>query len=529
MTLTENEPPDTKSGVVSIIIVLRRRYRLILLCILVAAGSAFAVSLFQQKQYTATASLLFRDPGFAQNIFSGESGASSGIDPNRQAATNLQLVELQIVGKRAAERLDLGMTSKELQGQITIGAQGNSDVVSVEATDPEPETARLIADAFASEFIAFRAEADRSKLLEAKRLADREFEALDPEEQQGVRGRQLSQGSERLGILASLQTGNAELVQRAVLPETPSSPKPLRNGVIGGFLGLILGIGLAFGFERFSRQLRDPDEAREAFGLPVLATVPDSEAIVHSNEGQSVHELPFVEAESFRMLRASLRYFNIDNEIKSVLITSSSAQVGKSTVSWNLARYATTTSRVVIVETDLRKPSLARQHGVKVGPGLAEILTHQIGLDEAVQTIQIDKTRTEEEGPGATLDLIVAGSVPPNPAELLESNTMAETLSELKERYDLVIIDTAPTGVVADAFPLVGQVDGVVIVARMGQTTQDEAETIRAQLDRLDAPLLGIVTNGVKVKRGGKYGGYGYYGTEEGAKANAAVAARSSN
>lgn len=517
MAPAEHNPPDTKSGVLSIITVLRRRSRLIVLCALVAAGSAFALSLFQQKEYTATASLLFRDPGFAQNIFSGESVASSAIDPNRQAATNLQLVELQIVGRRAAEELDLGITGKELQGQIKIAAKGNSDVVSVSATNPDPETARLIADAFASEFIAFRAEADRSKLLEAKRLADREFEALDPEEQRGVRGKQLSQGSERLGILASLQTGNAELVQRAVLPVTPSSPKPLRNGVIGGLLGLVLGIGLAFSFERFNRQLRDPDEVREAFGLPVLAVIPESEAISASNEGQSAQELPFLEAESFGMLRASLRYFNVDKEIKSVLITSSSAQVGKSTVAWNLACSATKTSRVVVVESDLRKPSLARVHGVKVGPGLAEVLTHQVDLDEAVQTIQIDLTPDEEET-RATLDLISAGLVPPNPAELLESNTMAETLSELKERYDLVIIDTAPTGVVADAFPIVGQVDGVVIVARIGQTTRDEAETLRAQLDLLDAPLLGIVSNGVKVRRGGKYGGYGYYGTEVGVK-----------
>lgn len=108
-----------------------------------------------------------------------------------------------------------------------------------------------------------------------------------------------------------------------------------------------------------------------------------------------------------------------------------------------------------------------------------------------------------------SLDLIVAGSVPPNPAELLESQTTPETLRDLKERYDLVVLDTAPTGVVADAFPLVSQVDGVVIVARIGQATRDEAETLRS---RLDAPLLGIVSNGLEVRHRGKYG---YYGSEE--------------
>lgn len=515
MTSIENDVPDTKSGLDSIITVLRRRYRLILACILVAAGSAFAISQFQENEYTATASLLFRDPGFAQNIFSGESVASSGTDPVRQAATNLKLVELQIVSERAAKLLDLGLTAKELRERTRVSAEGTSDVVSVEATDPDPEAARMIADTFASEFIAFRAKADRSKLLEAKRLADQEFEELDPAEQRGVRGRQLSQGSERLGILASLQTGNAELVQKAALPRTPSSPKTSRNVVVGGFLGLILGIILAFGFERFNRQLRDPEEAGEAFDLPVLATIPTSEAIYGSNDGRPVGDLPFFEAESFRMLRASLRYFNVDNEVRSVLVTSNSAQVGKSTIAWNLACSSITSSRTVLVETDLRKPSLARQHGVKIGPGLAELLTHQIELDQAIQTIPINTARAADSASGVSLDIIVAGSVPPNPAELLESQAMAGILRKLKDRYELVVIDTAPTGVVADAFPLVGQVDGVVIVARIGQTTREEAETLRAQLDRLDAPLLGVVSNGVKVKRGGKYGGYGYYGTEQ--------------
>lgn len=102
-------------------------------------------------------------------------------------------------------------------------------------------------------------------------------------------------------------------------------------------------------------------------------------------------------------------------------------------------------------------------------------------------------------------------ALPPNPAELLESHAMSEALAELRERYDLVVLDTAPLGVVSDAFPLLGQVDGTIVVARMGQSTRDSAERLREQLGRLDAPLLGIVADAIKMTRGGKYG-YGSYG-----------------
>ena len=334
---------------------------------------------------------------------------------------------------------------------------------------------------------------------------------LSAAEKSGARGQALSRGAEKLGILASLQTGNAELVQPAELPTSPSSPKPVRNGILGAVLGLLLGIGLAFLFERLNRRLRDPEEAREAFDLPILGTVPESKAIMASNEGAAAAELPFVENEAFRMLRASLRYFNVDRDVRSVLVTSYGAEVGKSTVTWNLARVAATSAKVAIVETDLRNPSLARQHGLSVGPGLAELLTHQIELDEAIQAKPIAGGANGKGGGERALDVIVAGASPPNPAELIESQTMSEVLAKLGERYELVVVDTAPLGVVSDAFPLLRQVDGAIVVARMDKSTRDSAEHMREQLGRLEAPVLGIVANGIKVRRGGKYG-YGYYG-----------------
>jgi capsular exopolysaccharide synthesis family protein len=491
-----------------VIAILRHRASLILLCLVVTTGAAVGFSLLQEKQYSASASLLFRNPGFAEDLF-GTSATAVNPVPTREAATNVKLVGLKVVAERTAERLK-GLSPSEVSGMVSVASEGEAELVSVTAISPEPQQAKLVANEFARQFVAFRANTDRSKLLQAKRLAERELGRLSPDELAGARGEALSRAAEKLGILASLQTGNAELVQPADLPTSPSSPKPVRNGILGALLGLLLGIGLAFLFERLNRQLRDPEEAREAFGLPVLGTVPESKAIMASNEG-TAPELPFMENEAFRMLRASLRYFNVDRDIRSVLVASYMAGVGKSTIAWNLARVAATSSRVAIVETDMRNPSLSQHHGLAAGPGLAELLTHQVELEEAIQAKPIAAGGNGAKGGERELDVIVAGANPPNPAELIESGAMDEVLAQLGERYELVVIDTAPMGVVSDAFPLLRKVDGVIVATRIGLCTRDSAARLREQLERLEAPVLGIVANALKLRRGQKYG-YGYYG-----------------
>jgi capsular exopolysaccharide synthesis family protein len=519
------EDRSRPSDLSRVLTVFRRRAVLIIACIVVAGGAALLVSELQTKEYSASASLLFRNPGFAEDLFGTTSAASIPTDASREAATNQKLVGLDIVGTRAAKYLP-GLSPEEVSEMVSVSSEGEADVVSVTATSPDPAQAKVVANTFARQFISFRAGTDRSKLLEAKRLAEHGFNELSPEQKKGARGQALSRGVEKLGILASLQTGNAELVQPAELPTSPSSPKPLRNTLLGVVLGLLIGVGLAFLFEQLNRRLREPEEVEEAFQLPILAVVPESKAIMATNDGAGAPPLPFAENESFQMLRASLRYFNVDTEIQSVLIASNSAGAGKSTIAWNLARVAANSSRVVIVETDLRKPSLGRQHGLRMGPGLAALLTHQADLDEVLQSKQFVPAVNGNQPGGSeqSLDVIVAGPPPPNPAELLESKTMRDVHAQLRERYDLIVFDTAPVGVVSDAFSLLRQVDGVIAVARLGHSTRDHAEHLREQLERLEAPTLGVVANGVKARRGGKYGyGYGgYYGEPESKKKSGA-------
>lgn len=486
-----------------VVATLRNRWALIVVCFAATTVAALGFSLTQAKEYSASASLLFRDPGFAQALY-GTAVLSTNPDPAREAATNLTLVSLGAVANRTAAALDRGLTGPEVKGKIAVSGEGESDVVSVTATDPRPRQAKLLANAFARQFIAFRTESDREKLRDAQRLAERQFDELSAAEQVGPRGEALSSAAERLGVLASLQTGNAELVEPAATPTSPSSPKTKRNTALGALIGLLLGIGLAFLLERLNRRLRNPEEAAAAYGLPVLGTIPLSKAIDDSDEDGA---LPFAEEEAFRTLRAGLRYFNVDRDVRSVLVTSHAAEEGKSTVAWHLARIAAATSRTVLVEADLRNAGLARTRRLSHGPGLAELLTHQVDVAEAVQEIDAQAGTGSASG---TLSVIVAGAAPPNPAELLESKAMAQLLERLGAEYDFVVVDTPPTGVVSDAFPLLAGVAGVIVVSRLGVVSRDSASRLREQLRQLGAPLLGVVANGLKLSGRGRYGYGGY-------------------
>jgi succinoglycan biosynthesis transport protein ExoP len=482
--------------------VLRRRRKLIALCTIGVAASAIFFSALQQGEYSAKAALLFRDPGLDQTLF--QSSNTQAVNPQRQGATNERLVSQPEVAARTSASLGGGITPSEVRSKIAVASEGQSDVISVTATDHDPAFAATLANAYANEFIGLRRDADRSVIKNAQTLVNQRLKDLAAKDRLKLQGR-----ADDLKILAALQTGKAELVQQANVPTSPSSPKPIRNGVLGFVLGLMLGLGLAFLFERLDRRIRDPRELEEGYGLPILGTITESRALGTASKGANGTLIPGPEWEAFRKLRAKLRYFSVDREIRSVLITSAREAEGKTTVASNLALAAAMggQARVLLLEADLRKPSLAKRYDLAPIPGLAELLTHDIFLQEAIQSLSLPSW-TEGD---AALDVIVAGVVPPNPSELLESHRMSELLDELKAMYDLMIVDTPPVAVVADAMPIVRKVDGVMVVSWIGASTRDSAHHLRSELESLSAPTLGVVVNRASAGVDGYYGyGYGY-------------------
>jgi len=468
-------------------------------------GATVAFALLQQKEYTASARLLFRDPALDQKLF-GSTVFQPSTDPAREAATNVALVSLEVVAARTSRTLRRSLTPEQVQGKIQVASTGQSDLASITATDPNPTLAARLANAFAEQFILFRRGADRSKIGSAQRLVETELKRLDPGERSAPAGAALRRQAQQLKVLASLQSGNAELVQPALVPKSASSPKPVRNGIIGAFLGIMVGLGVALLLDRLDRRLRDPKEIEEIFRRPVLGAIPESSAI---SEPQSrLSELGGGESEAFRMLRANLRYFDVDRRLSSVLVISATPGEGKSTVAMLLAVAAARAGdRVLLLEADLRRPDLGPRLGVDQNIGLSQVLASQSTLSEAVQTVTV---AGRGDVRGQTMDVLASGPIPPNPADLVESDRMKQLIHEAESQYDLVVIDTVPTSVVSDAIPLLQKVSGVILVSRIGQSTRDSARALHEQLENLNADPLGVVVNSVRRAGSYGYGGYGY-------------------
>ena len=247
------------------------------------------------------------------------------------------------------------------------------------ATDPEPDFAATLANTMARQYIEFRRAADRSKITDAVDLVRRQLNALSPERRAGTDGQSAAERIEELQLLASLQTGNAELVQPAQIPRTPSSPRPLRNTFVALLLGLIAGVIFAVLRDRIDRRLRHGNDAEAILERPILGSIPDSRSLRKPNPGSLT--LAGAEADAFRALRTNLRYFAIDDDVKSMLVTSSAPGDGKSTIARYLAATAAASNdRVVLLEADLRRPTLHSALPALAPTGLTDVLAGSVPL-----------------------------------------------------------------------------------------------------------------------------------------------------
>jgi succinoglycan biosynthesis transport protein ExoP len=480
--------------------VLRRRAPWIALCLLVAAGATYGLSKRETKKYTATASLAFNNNQLDQQIAGLSAGSSSSA--LSQENSDAELVKVGTTAATTASLLGHGLTQSSVSSSVHISGKEESNVVGVSATWTSPGAAAAIANTYASQFVKNQQRANRQFFKSALALVNRQLAALSPVQRVGPDGLDLQDRAHTLALLAELGYNNVELAGEASVPTSPSSPKTKSNTILGAILGLLLGFVLAFLLERFDRRIRRPEELGEIYSLPMLGAVPNSAALrsLRRNAGRRT-ALPPVEAEAFSLIRAHLRFFNVDHDLRTVLVASPAPGDGKTTVALHLAEAAARSgSRVLLLEADLRQPTLARQLGVQFTTGLAGVLIGDAPMNRATQSVALQASPGEGTS-GHTLDVLAAGTVlPPNPGELLESHAMDAVLEHAKSAYDLVVIDTPPLTAVSDAFPLLTKVDGVVIVGRIGYSRGDAAEQLHHILSSSGAPLLGVIANGEKAR-----------------------------
>jgi polysaccharide biosynthesis transport protein len=481
--------------------ILRRKGWLVVLCAFVGAAASFAAAKHSPKRYSASASLLFQASQLDERLF-GTSYTPAYVDPATQAQTNLGLVTLPVVASTAAS--DLGHTSARAVGaSVSAAAAGNSSIVNVTAVAGTPSYASRVANAYVRAFVDYRRAAEQRQADGAAQLLSEQLRAVEAQQPTSSQVKLLTQRITQLHVLASLQTGDVSVAQTASPPTAPSSPTTKKDVALGLIAGTLVGLLFAFASLRFNRKLLDQEEVQETYRLPVIGAIPQSRSFNRS-EGGSV--IAPGEREVFRLLHARLRYFNVDRNLRTILVTSATPADGKTTIAWHLARTAaeiSPESSVLLLEADLRRPTIGRLAGLGPSVGLSEILSNNARLADAVREVEVG---TATNGRAPTLHVLTAGTPPPNPTELIESESMQRLLADVHNEYDLVIVDAPPASIVSDTIPLMSLVDGILIVARLGNTNRASARLLRAALDELDAPALGLVVNGLKSRASGYYG-----------------------
>jgi capsular exopolysaccharide synthesis family protein len=488
--------------------VLRRRLPLIGLCVVVVVAAAFGFSKQQTKEYTATAAIAFSNDPLSQQV-AGLPPVS--VNPLTQQASNVELVRLGDMSFKTAQKLGGGLTPEAVATTLSISAQGESNVVGVSATATSPALAARIANTYTHQFAREQQGSNRQYFKSALALVDRQLEELPPEQRFSPAAVALQNRAQTLRLLEGLDYDNVKVAQVASIPTSPSSPKTMKNTIVGALLGLLLGLGLAFVLERLhrDRHIDDLAELEEAFRLPLVGTVPESTALARATgPAASSRALSPAEAEAFRLIRARLRFFNADRDLRTIMVTSAARGEGKTTTARRLAEAAAAAgSLVLLIEADFREPTLAKQLDLQAGPGLADVLIGTIPIEEAIQSVALD-TQAQNGGASRRLDVLACGSIlPPNPSELIESHAMSAVLERARARYGLIVIDTPPLTAVSDAFPLLRKVDGVLVVSWIGHGRRDLTERLRQTLERSGAPTLGVVANRVRSGIADGYGG----------------------
>jgi capsular exopolysaccharide synthesis family protein len=503
---------QTNLSIEQVLGIIRRRAPWIVLCFVLVASAAYGFSKHQTKQYTATASLVFSNNQLGQQV----AGLPVAFSNNQlaQQNTNLNLVQLGDMAEKTAGLLGQGLTKEKVSADLSVSAQGESNIVNVTTTAISPALAAEIANTYTHVFVNEQQRSNHAYYASALALVNKQLAALSPKQRLSPSGLALAGRAQSLGVLAELRNGNVEVAQPATIPTSPSSPKVSRNTLFGAVLGLLLGLGVAFLLERFDRRIREPKDLESVYGLPLLGIVPESSALSRSGRGggDAGTLLPASEAEAFHLIRAHMRYFNVDRELRTLMVVSAAPGDGKTTIARHLAAAAARMgSNVLLLEADLRRPTMAQQLGISSGRGLSDVLIGAVPFTEAIQTVELEAPSSDRQK-ARSFDVLVAGAaLPPNPGELIESRAMAALLEQAKLTYDFVVIDTPPLTAVSDAFPLLKKVDGVVIVGRVGRNRRDIAERLHETLAGAGAPLLGVIANGFKSGRRGGYGyGYGY-------------------
>lgn len=442
--------------------VFRDYWRSILATLFVVVIATAGYTLMQAPTYTATATVFV-------TVESGDSAGelSQGASyAERQVQSFVQVVETAAVLDPVIDEFSLDSTSRSLAGQISASSPNSTSLIDITASGGDATETAELANAVAASLVVT-------------------VDDLAPTSSNGQ------------GLVS------ASVIDPATVPNTPSAPKPTTNIALGIILGALIGLGQALLRSVLDTRVRNADDIESVTDKPILATVG------HISKNQDASEKR-AHSEAYRRLRTNISFMGLGGERRTSFVISSSVPgEGKTQTSVSLARVlAQAGETVLLIDADLRRPQVAQRMQLDSELGLTDVLTRRGTLaDLAI--------------PASTnLWVLPAGTIPPNPSELLGSEAMAKLLNLVEREFDYVIIDTPPVIPVTDAVVLASQTGGIVLVTRSGITRRAQISESIEILDAGNATVLGVVLNDVQLRsKSDRYGYYSEYTTEDNSEA----------
>lgn len=455
----------------------RARWKGILAFTLALTIIAFCWALLQPKMYASQSSGIIVAGG-SDNL---SLSLMSETLAKAKAAKYQSVATSRLVAERVDKSLGLGISPDALLGSVTAAVPAGSSQISITATSRDPATAQRVADAWVVGL------AEQVK----------EMESIPAVE-----------GSEAVPVPVIRMVP----LSQALLPTAPSSPDVKLALAIGALGGLALGLAYALLRHHLDRRLRNPAAIERRFGVSVLGTLPvdnrlDGKSTVLEDGLRSTRQAKGSHAitEALRELRTNLQYVDVDNPPRIIVVTSSVPAEGKSTVTANLAvTMAAAGENVVVVDGDLRRPTVADVFNLIPGVGVTDVLSGHADLADVLQ----------EWSAMPNLRVLGSGRIPPNPSELLGSFAMKNLLQTLAKDA-IVLVDAPPLLPVTDAAVLTRISDGAIVVIRSGQTKEDELAKALGNLQRVNGHVLGTILNRVPTSGSDSYAYYASYQSAE--------------
>ena len=504
--------------------IVREQRWVILACVALCVALAIGFSLRQATTYAATAELDYQGDGTSLRLVG---------TPAYPLRTNKELADLgakTIDQPRSLQRvrttLRTARSTDQLADDVTAAVDPASNLVALTATSGDPEFAARLANTLADQTVAQAATEAKARYRAAAVDLRRRQQSLvsDDAQTNAANAGQIQLYNDQITRLQALinLSQPVTIAGRAQVPDAPVSPKPVRNAILALLAGGLIGLLAAFLRDTLDKRLRSPEDVAGAVPLPVLGRIRE-EALGAAGAMAGPRQLEASDLEAFSILRTNLRFFDVDRPPRTIAVTSAAPGEGKSTVAASLAlSYAAAGMSTLLVECDLRRPTLAGRLGLSTPDGaplrgLTDYLAGDAAPDEVLRVVATPELATRNghqprpgEARAQPLVCVLAGSASPRPAELLGSERFGAFLTQVREDYDVVVLDTSPMLTVSDTLQILPRVDAGLVCVRAGQTTKDEAAALRDALERVPHGILGLVVTGIRREDEPAYGYYSY-------------------